>query len=101
MEQIEIKKLQVLHDRAGRILATVNDGPVTPGMPTVGIAPKRGQTLIAFDVPVSHQHLSMGQLFSRLKVRAGHVIVSDHPAGRGSSRAAKSRDKSKSRGRKK
>jgi hypothetical protein len=41
MEQLAIKKLQILHDR-GRILAAVHDGPLTAGMPAVGIVPARG-----------------------------------------------------------
>jgi hypothetical protein len=40
MEQIAIKKLQILHDRTGRILAAVHDGPLTVGMPTVGTVPR-------------------------------------------------------------
>jgi len=101
MEQIAIKKLQVLHDRTGRILATVHDIPSAPGMPTLGIAPTRGQNLVMLDVPAAHQGLTMGQLFSRLQVRAGRVIVNDRPSRRGSSKAAKPAAKSKPRRRKK
>jgi hypothetical protein len=39
----------------------------------------------------------MGQLFSRLQLRAGRVIVNDRPVGRRSKKAAKSGGKSKSR----
>jgi hypothetical protein len=101
MENIAIKKLRVLHDRTGRILAAVHDTEPAPGMPSVGIVPARGQTLVAIEVPAAHQGLMMGQLFSRLQVRSGRVIVNDHPMGRRSSKAAKPATKSKSRGRKK
>jgi hypothetical protein len=101
MEQIAIKKLQIMHDRTGHILAAVHDGPLTAGMPAVGIVPARGQTLVAIEVPAAHQGLSMGQLFSRLQLRAGRVIVNDRPIGRRSKKAAKSVGKSKLRRRKK
>ena len=97
MEQTAIKKLQTLHDRTGRILAAVHDGPLTAGMPTVGIVPARGQTLVAIEVPAAHQGLPMGQLFSRLQLRVGRVMVNDRPVGRRSKKAAKSGGKSKSR----
>jgi hypothetical protein len=99
--ELAIKKLQILHDRTGRILAAMHDGPLTAGMPTVGIVPARGQNLVAIEVPAAHQGLSMGQLFSRLQLRAGRVIVNDRPVGRRSPKAAKSGDKSKSHSRKK
>jgi hypothetical protein len=96
MEQIAIKKLQILHNRTGRVLAAVHYGPLTAGMPTVGIVPARGQNLVAIEVPAAHQGLSMGQLFSRLQLRVGRVIVNDRPVGRRSPKAAKSGGKSKS-----
>jgi hypothetical protein len=97
MEQIAIKKLQVLHDRNGRILAAIHDEAV-PGMPVLGIVPARGQVLTALEVPAAHQARTMGQLFSRLQVRAGRLLLDDLPVKRGQ---AKSRTKSKSQGRKK
>jgi hypothetical protein len=101
MEQIAIKQLQIMHDRTGHILAAVHDGPLTAGMPAVGIVPARGQTLVAIEVPAAHQGLSMGQLLSRLQLRAGRVIVNDRPIGCRSKKAAKSGGKSKLRRRKK
>jgi hypothetical protein len=100
MEQIAIKKLKVLHDRNGRILAAIHD-EAAPGMPVLGIVPARGQVLTALEVPAAHQARTMGQLFSRLQVRSGRVIVNDQPLQQRSSKIAKSGGKSKSRGRKK
>jgi hypothetical protein len=96
MANVVIKKLQVLHDRSGRILAAVHDASA-PGAPVIGLVARPGQTLVAVEVPTAHQELPMGHLFSRLQMRSGRVVVNDKPAGKA---RAKSRGKPKSRGRK-
>jgi hypothetical protein len=101
MEPIRITKLKVLHDRAGRILAAVHDDAPPAGGPTIGIRPARGQTLVAVEVPVAQQHLTMGQLFSRLQLRSGRMLVNEHPVAAKSRSKRKSSSKRKSRGRKK
>ena len=101
MEPIRITKLKVLHDRAGRILAAVHDGAPAAGGPTIGIRPGRGQTLVAVEVPVAQQHLTMGQLFSRLHLRSGKILVHDDPVAAKSRSKRKPSSKGKSRGRKK
>ena len=78
MEQLAIKKLQILHDR-GRILAAVHDGPLTAGMPwAVGIVPARGQTLVAIEVPAAHPRaFDGGNCFPGFNYARGRVMVND------------------------
>jgi hypothetical protein len=68
-----------VHDRAGRILAAIDEQPQGPHALTVGIAPRAGQHLLDFVVPSEHRHLPLNQLFARLRVARGKVVLGAEP----------------------